>query len=83
MPAQDYPHQTPCLCDRRLCACHAHTSIAAEAEDAELALRKERRALEDEKHRLELEIERRLEDERLTIREATQKEGKIAPFRSS
>jgi hypothetical protein len=46
----------------------------ADAEDAELALRKERRALEEEKHRLELEIERRLEDERLRIREATQKE---------
>ena len=46
----------------------------AEAEDAELALRKERRALEDERHRLELEIERRLHDERLSIREATQKE---------
>jgi len=46
----------------------------AEAEDAELALRKERRALEDEKRRLELEIERRLQDERLRIREATQKE---------
>jgi hypothetical protein len=46
----------------------------AETEDAELALRKERRALEEEKHRLELEIERRLQGERLSIREATQKE---------
>jgi predicted nucleic acid-binding Zn-ribbon protein len=43
-----------------------------EAEDAELALRKERRALEDEKRRLELEIERRLQDVHLRVREATQ-----------
>ena len=46
----------------------------AEAESAELALRKERRTLEEEKQRLELEIERRLQSERLRIREATQKE---------
>jgi len=46
----------------------------AEAESAELALRKERRILEEEKQRLELEVERRLEAERLRIREATQKE---------
>lgn len=46
----------------------------AEAENAELALRKERRALEEERQRLELEIERRLQAERLRIREATQKE---------
>jgi hypothetical protein len=46
----------------------------AEAENAELALRKERRTLEEEKQRLELEIERRLQAERLSIREATQKE---------
>jgi hypothetical protein len=46
----------------------------AEAESAELALRKERRTLEEEKQRLELEIERRLQAERLRIREATQKE---------
>jgi len=46
----------------------------AEAESAELALRKERRTLEDEKQRLELEIERRLQSERRLIREATQKE---------
>lgn len=45
-----------------------------ESEDAELALRKERRVLEDERRRLELEIERRLQDERLRIREATQRE---------
>lgn len=45
-----------------------------EAEDAELALRKERRALEDEKRRLELEIERRLQDVHLRVREATQRE---------
>jgi hypothetical protein len=46
----------------------------AEAENAELTLRKERRTLEEEKQRLELEIERRLQSERLRIREATQKE---------
>ena len=46
----------------------------AEAENAELALRKERRTLEEEKQRLELEIERRLQAERLRIRAATQKE---------
>jgi hypothetical protein len=46
----------------------------AEAEHAELALRKERRSLEAEKQKLELEIERRLQDERLRIRAATQKE---------
>jgi hypothetical protein len=46
----------------------------AEAESAELALRKERRILEEDKVRLELEVERRLEAERLRIREATQKE---------
>jgi len=46
----------------------------AEAENAELALRKERRILEEEKQRLQLEVERRLQAERLTIREATQKE---------
>jgi hypothetical protein len=46
----------------------------ADAENAELALRKERRTLEEEKQRLELEIERRLQAERLRIREATQKE---------
>jgi hypothetical protein len=46
----------------------------AEAENAELTLRKERRTLEEEKQRLELEIERRLQAARLTIRAATQKE---------
>lgn len=46
----------------------------AQAENAELALRKERRLLEEEKQRLELEIERRLQSERSRIREATQKE---------
>ena len=46
----------------------------AAAESAELALRKERRLLDEEKQRLELEIERRLQAERLRIREATQKE---------
>jgi hypothetical protein len=35
----------------------------------------ERRLLEEEKQRLELEVERRLQAERLRIREATQNEG--------
>jgi hypothetical protein len=46
----------------------------AAAENAELALRKERRLLEEEKQRLELEVEGRLQAERLRNREATQKE---------
>jgi hypothetical protein len=46
----------------------------ADAENAELALRKERRTLEEQKQRLELEIERRLQAERMRIRAATQKE---------
>jgi hypothetical protein len=46
----------------------------AEAENAELALRKERRTLEEEKQRLELEIERRLRAEIVRVRAATQKE---------
>lgn len=50
----------------------------AQAENAELALRKERRLLEEEKQKLELEIERRLQDERLRIRAATQKEEEEA-----
>lgn len=45
-----------------------------EAENAELTLRRERRALEGEKQKLELEVERRLQAERLRTREATQKE---------
>jgi len=45
-----------------------------EAQQAELAVRKERQALEDQKHELELQIERRLDEERGKIREATQKE---------
>jgi hypothetical protein len=54
-----------------------HAKLAA-AEAAELAVRKERRVLQDEKRRLELEIERRLHDERLKIREAAQKEEQEA-----
>lgn len=46
----------------------------AEAEAAELAIRRERKSLEDEKRRLELEIERRLHSERQKIRELTLKE---------
>jgi hypothetical protein len=45
-----------------------------EAQQAELGVRKERQALEDQKHELELQIERRVDEERRKIREATQKE---------
>lgn len=50
----------------------------AEAEAAELALRKERRVLEEEKQKLELEVERRLGHERLLIRAASQREAEEA-----
>lgn len=46
----------------------------AKAEQAELAVRRERRAIEEEKRKLELEVERRIHDERIKIREAAQKE---------
>lgn len=49
-----------------------------EAQQAEVAVRKERQALEDQKHELELQIERRLDEERGKIREATQKEEEQA-----
>lgn len=49
-----------------------------EAEAAELALRKERRALEEEKQKLELEVERRLGHERLLIRAASQRDAEEA-----
>jgi hypothetical protein len=45
-----------------------------EAQQAELAVRKERQALQDQKRELELQIERRLDEERGKIREVTQKE---------
>ncbi|MCU1284048.1 MAG: hypothetical protein JWO13_398 [Acidobacteriales bacterium] len=45
-----------------------------QAQAAELAVRKERRALEEQKRELELEVERRLHDERKKVREATMKE---------
>src|SRR5579872_3407023 len=46
----------------------------AKTEEAELAIRKDRRAIEEEKRKLELEVERRIHDERIKIREAAQKE---------
>jgi hypothetical protein len=45
-----------------------------QAEAAELAIRKERQTLEEEKRKLELDVERRVDDERTKIREATQKQ---------
>lgn len=52
----------------------------AEAEVAELELRKERRTLEEEKRKLELEVERRLQDEHVRIRAASQKEAEETYF---
>lgn len=46
-----------------------------EAQQAELLIRKERQALDDQKRELELQIERRLHEERTKIRETTQREG--------
>ena len=43
------------------------------AQDAELLLRKERRALEEEKQTLELTLTRRLDEERAKIRETAKK----------
>jgi hypothetical protein len=45
-----------------------------EAQQAELTIRKQRQALEEEKRNLELAVERRLDNERSMIREATQRE---------
>ena len=50
----------------------------AEAENAELALRREQRALEEERNKLELEVERRVQAERRLVREATQREEEEA-----
>jgi hypothetical protein len=44
------------------------------AQDAELALRKERRQLQEDKEALELSVNRRLDEERSKIREAAKKE---------
>ena len=45
-----------------------------QAEQAELSIRKERQLLEEDKRKLELDLERRLDAERSKIREVTQKE---------
>lgn len=52
----------------------ANTKLKA-AQDAELALRKERRELEEQKQTLELTLTRRLDEERSKIREAAKKEA--------
>src|SRR5271156_1038143 len=46
----------------------AHKDLA-EARDAELEVRRQRKALEDEKHAFELEVARKIDDERQKIRE--------------
>lgn len=46
-----------------------------DAQEAELALRKERRELEEQKESLELTLTRRLDEERASIREAAKKEA--------
>lgn len=50
----------------------------AEADQAELTLRRERRQLEEEKRKLELQVERRLQEEIVRVREATQREEEEA-----
>jgi hypothetical protein len=50
----------------------------AEADRAELTLRRERRQLEEDKRKLELQVERRLQEEILRVREATQREEEEA-----
>ena len=45
------------------------------AQNTELALRKERRELEEQKQALELTVDRRLDEERNKIREAAKKEA--------
>jgi hypothetical protein len=52
----------------------ANTKLKA-AQDAELALRKERRELEEQKQTLELSVNRRLDEERSKIRETAKKEA--------
>jgi len=52
----------------------ANTKLKA-AQDSELTLRKERRALEEEKQTLELTLTRRLDEERAKIRETAKKEA--------
>ncbi len=48
------------------------------AEESELTVRRERRALEENTRRLELDVQRRLDDERVKIRELAQKEEQEA-----
>jgi hypothetical protein len=50
------------------------TAKLEEAEQAELAIRRQRQALEEEKRKLELDVQRRVDSERVKIRETTQKE---------
>ncbi len=57
--------------DRTLSELNAKLS---ESRQAELGIRKQRQALEEEKQALDLELVRRLDEERKRIREATQKE---------
>ena len=52
----------------------AQTKLRA-AQESELALRKERRELEEQKQSLELTVNRRLDEERTTIRESAKKEA--------
>ena len=52
----------------------ANTKLKA-AQDSELILRKERRALEEEKQTLELTLTRRLDEERTKIRDTAKKEA--------
>jgi hypothetical protein len=57
--------------DRQLAEKDAQLCVA---EQAELTIRKERQLLEEDKRKLELDVERRVDSERSKIREATQRE---------
>jgi hypothetical protein len=62
------------ICDKDQQLSEANTKLKA-AQDSELTLRKERRALEEEKQTLELTLTRRLDEERAKIRETAKKEA--------
>lgn len=52
-----------------------YKEVAKKAEDQELVLRKQKAELEEEKRKFDLELQRKLDTERKTIREATMKEA--------
>jgi hypothetical protein len=62
------------LADRDQQLAEVHTKLKT-AQESELALRKERRDLEEQKHTLELTLTRRLDEERDKIRETAKREA--------